>query len=405
MAYDYTAPQSTVFGFIIFTFVVSIIHLTITKDGSFKTAPAYLNFTSACLAFAVYIFPAMIYIRVALSEGSPGPAEPRHLLFAEFGISLGLLILSLICWLVKFCDPITRKANLSDLHYISETHDQSRENERPLPISIRFANWIRSCKSCFCQQNQQQQNRTYFQVYVQYDEESAELPRTQLKPCKGARPDDKKLADLKYLCDHPIYWRFTIAYFFFRFLLMYGIYIPFSIGCNLYVAIKYNHPVMGFDEIIFWISFGIAQIVVTGWLCCELGYFQAYAHFVLILNSVIICYFIADTPYLVNLLLASLTLYLSTTYDTIKNLDVPKNYKIPQWWCFQAKCCARQRLEVKEPEPRPNDPPLVEVKVQGNLKHPKATLRLQDRIDVGRGNPSASTSFQDRKTQPNARII
>jgi len=126
-----------------------------------------------------------------------------------------------------------------------------------------------------------------------------------------------------------------MAYFFVRFLWIYWVHIPICIGINIYIAAKDHPPVMNFDAIIFWTFVGIVLVAATTWFCWKICLFQAYIHFILLLNSIFTCYFIADTSYLANLLLGALAIYLSTTYDMINDQSVNKIYQVPSVWWFE----------------------------------------------------------------------
>src|SRR5277367_2419760 len=215
MAYDYVPPQSTVFGFVVFLFVTGLVGLTITKDSVFRKSWVYQNFTSACLAFTVYIFPAIICIRVAFAEGLPGPSIPRKLLFAESGTGLGLLVITFICWLVKTVDPLTRKEGLCDINELKcwDTYNQAvRQGWRIDPHP------------------QKSQKKKHVRVFVRASIGQVELPRVELLPHndpqsvhedpESGHKDSKSAKPSKFLANKPILWGLTMAYFFFRFLLI-----------------------------------------------------------------------------------------------------------------------------------------------------------------------------------------
>lgn len=281
MAYDYEPPQSDIFGFFIFTFVAGVVGLTITKDGKFRLTLDYQYLTTVCVAFTVYIFPAIICLRVARGAALHGPPVPRKLLYAEAGICLANLMLTIVCGLLKFVPRLTKELGPTDLH--------------------KFI------------------NRATYQKAIKRDNK---IP---------------KISEGDYLRDHPNLWRFAMAYFFVRFLWIYWVHIPICIGINIYIAAKYHPPVMNFDAIVFWTFVGIVLVAVTTWFCGKICPFQAYIHFILILNSIFTCYFIADTSYLANLLLGALAIYLSTTYDMIneKSLKIKKIYHLPSVWWFE----------------------------------------------------------------------
>jgi hypothetical protein len=292
MAYDYEPPQSDIFGFFIFTFVAGIVGLTITKDGKFRSTLEYQYLTTACLAFTVYIFPAIICLRVARGAALHGPPVPRNLLYAEAGICLANLVLTIVCGLLKFVPPLTKRLAPTDLHKLI--------------------------------------NRATYQKALERGNKIPEI-------WEGG-----------YLRDHPSLWRFAMAYFFVRFLWIYWVHIPICIGINVYIAAKHHPPVMDFDAIVFWIFIGIVLVAVTIWFCLKICLFQAYIHFVLILNSIFTCYFIADTSYLANLLLGALAIYLSTTYDMINDRLVKKMYQLPSAWWFEMTAWRSGTPEAEE---------------------------------------------------------
>jgi len=292
MAYDYEPPQSDIFGFFIFTFVASVVGLTITKDGKFRLSLAYQHLTTACLAFTVYISPAIICLRVARGAALHGPPVPRKLLYAEAGICLANLVLTIVCWLLKFVPHLTKRLALTDLHELINhaTYQKARERDNAIPEIWKWG----------------------------------------------------------YLRDHPNLWRFAMAYFFVRFLWIYWVHIPTCIGINIYIAAKHHPPVMNFDAIVFWTFVGIVLVAVTTWFCWKISLFQAYIHFILILNSIFTCYFIADTSYLANLLLGALAIYLSTTYDMINDQSVKKTCQLPSVWWFEMTAWRSGTPEAEE---------------------------------------------------------
>lgn len=105
-------------------------------------------------------------------------------------------------------------------------------------------------------------------------------------------------------------------WYFFRYVVVYFVFLPLAIAANLYIAIAVNPPRIGFDETVFWVVLGLTLLSVTLWLS-TICFYQAYIHFVLISNSVLLAYFVADTQYSANLLLGSLVVHLSTIYDMV----------------------------------------------------------------------------------------
>jgi hypothetical protein len=280
MAYDYDPPLSDIFSFIIFTVVVTTVGLTINQSRDFRNSLKYEHLTTTCLAFAVYIFPAIICLRVARKEALGGPLVPKILLFTEFGICVGNLFLTIVCWRLKHVPQLTEKVGLGNIHH-----------------------WINK--------------ETYYEACERH---------------KKAHTEINKRHFLRY---HPSLWWFAMVYFFVRHMWIYWVHIPICIGINLYIAVKYHPPVLDFDPLVFWVVLGIVLIAITTWFWLNICFIQAYIYFILILNSVFTCYFIADSEYLTNLLLAALTIELSSAYDLINDENVTKIYNIPSMWLFQ----------------------------------------------------------------------
>jgi len=284
MGYDYEPPRNDVFGFLIFTFVGAVVGLTITKNSNFRNSLLYQYLTSLSIGFTTCLFPALICLRVAYKYDHSGSPETKKLLLAEGYASIGFFLLTFILGIIKYTSPLTQELNLTDLH-----------------LKIDEEWWMKG--------NLEEGHNVVAEI--------------------GASIDSGP-----YLRENKALWLCCIIWFTLRFLFLYIVFLPFAIGCNLYIAIAINPPEMNFNEIVFWISFGTSLLGVTFWLC-TICIYQAYIHFVLIANSVIVCYFVADTPYTSNLLLGALTIYLSTTYDMINDEGVSKIYHILSSWWFQ----------------------------------------------------------------------
>lgn len=137
------------------------------------------------------------------------------------------------------------------------------------------------------------------------------------------------------LKDHPWLWRRCMAYFLFRFILIYYVYLPTSIAANLCFIILFNKPNITFDDGLFFIAFAAALGAASIWLWVHVGAFQCIAHCELIINSFLICYFLADDAFLAKMLLSSVSIYLVSFYSILDNPKPPSWYSMPTWFCFQ----------------------------------------------------------------------
>lgn len=129
-------------------------------------------------------------------------------------------------------------------------------------------------------------------------------------------------------------WSISMAWFTLRFVVLYVLYLPFIMACNIAITAKSHPKVSGLDDILFWIFIGSSIIATTLWFS-TICLYQAYIHFMAICHSILICYFVSDKTYAPNILLAALALYLSTSYDLINDDITLKNYHILCTWLFQ----------------------------------------------------------------------
>ncbi|KAI9868903.1 MAG: hypothetical protein M1813_002725 [Trichoglossum hirsutum] len=293
MVHEYTPPRSDTFSFLVFTLIVAVVGLTI-KSGEFRRKPAYQYLATACLACIVFVFPSMIYLRLALSQHSDGPPHAwqttRNLLFIESGVQLSACGILALLWVLKYRTgpDLLRSAGPADIHWRLDKNAYGAAKKR-------------------------------------YGEN-----------CLG----DKELT--KFFKGNVWNWRYNMAFFWYQYLLIYIIFIPFSLACNTYIAytlyrLHITPGVTLFADSIFFIVFGVTMVPLFIWFWNKLNLWQAWCNFSIIFHSAIICYFISDTAALTSLLLASLTIFLSTLYDTIKDASIKKLYCVPACLCQQHK--------------------------------------------------------------------
>ena len=91
------------------------------------------------------------------------------------------------------------------------------------------------------------------------------------------------------------------------------------------------------------------MLITTIWLS-TICMFQACIHLIIVGHSLVMCYFISDSDdaYATNILLGSLALYISTSYDMISDDKTLKNYHILVSYLFQfrAGCSSPMAFEA-----------------------------------------------------------
>jgi hypothetical protein len=85
------------------------------------------------------------------------------------------------------------------------------------------------------------------------------------------------------------------------------------------------------------IAFGSVLFPASIWMWYRLGLFQFFAHFELVLNSFILCYFITDDAYLAKMLLSALAIHLSIGSTIVPDiLTQHREFNdLPTWFYFQ----------------------------------------------------------------------
>ncbi|KAI9858506.1 MAG: hypothetical protein M1813_006447 [Trichoglossum hirsutum] len=215
MVHAYTPPRSDTFSFLVFTLIVATIGLTI-KHGKFRTRPAYQHLTTVCLACIIFVIPPTIYLRLALSphyDGLHGWRTTRNLLFIESGVQLFACGILAILQVLKYKtgpEPL-RSADFTNLH---------------------------------CRLNS-----------VAYD---------------AARDKYGEEGSNHFFENNIKFWRFNMAFFWYRYLVVYIVLIPFSLACNMYIAYTLYRlhiipTVTLFADSIFFIVFGVTTALLFTW--------------------------------------------------------------------------------------------------------------------------------------------
>lgn len=281
MSQPYASPRSALLGFVTF-FIGVIIALAITQDPRFRKYLSFQYLTSICLALVVFLYPSVIYLQLWLSEdGSTSSSDSWSVLKVEAMINLVLCALMVALGTAKYLPRETRTAGPTDLHW--------------------------------------QINNTYW-------EDAREI--WQLPP--------RRTKDPTYLENKTQAWKWyaSVTYLGFRYVLLYVLFIPFNIGCNIYIASSlYTSslitPTATFNDVVFAVVFSLALITSTAYLELKVGTWQAWCNAVVLVHVATISYFAAESPVLIALLFATLAIYLSTTFDMIVDTLVFKSYNYP----------------------------------------------------------------------------
>ncbi len=347
MTHEYTPTRPDTFSFLVFTFVAATVALTVTKSPSFRRSLSYQYLTSICLALVVFIIPATICLRLALWQGSVGSKswiKARAILFAEayLDISAFCLILILACFKFKMGGDSVREAGPADLHW--RLNGDSYALARKLNPHILL-------------------------------------------------PD---MATNEYLDKRPWLWHLNFYYYVSRFILVYLVFLPISISLNIYItstiySAQIITSVTTFNDNIFFISFCIILLFITTWFYFRVHPWQALVHFLLLVHSVLICYFISDSTYLTELLLGSLTIYLSTLYDMVSDNSVEKIYNIPGCLIHQASIWARGKSHNAT-----EDPYFLKATIENRLSDIKTQQKL---LRFHLSGPRSQNSAERRKLQ------
>lgn len=286
--YDYDSPKGDVYGFFVFAFVGAAVSLIITKGERFWQGSAADLLISGSLMFAVYFWPGAIFMRVVFTKLS----------FVEEEWSKPKVVL--------FSEAI---------------------------IAFVFGGFT-TILFCFKAVDAD------FRLWRMDDEVNG--------PTEPPRPNPAKIS---LLCQHPCLWRTSMLYFAFRYFFVFFVYTMYSFGVNLYFVIKFHQPNFGFNEY-FFLGF---VLVTLSFLLCKFGregmFWGGGCQVVLVLNSILICFFIAVDIILVDLLLGSLIIYLSALWDMLHNANVDKtSYEVWGWFKYQynAYHCGDKRGSGKQ---------------------------------------------------------
>ena len=192
----------------------------------------------------------------------------------------------------------------------------------------------------------------------------AAIPRYFALPLSG--PGCKEAAGLTVINLHhndiilnnSFVWVLTIVYFMLRFVAVY-LFCVASIGCNLAFTIQYDHPTVYENDIVTFVLFIAVLMPVSGWYGFRVNCCQALMLCILILNTFILCYFVANDSYLVQIELAFLAMYLGVVFSIIQSLlEEQKNheaYNTLGWLWFQLRyyylrrCKAVAKLDLEDP--------------------------------------------------------